>query len=242
MAVSEKRLLDLADMQDTDISLNRSLLKERATNTLRDYISSGRIPEGTKLTERDVSTLLGVSRAPVRDALMALEAEGLVVSKSTGRYVIELTEKDVRDIHVLRWTLERLAVELVVENMTAVNREMLLDVLHDLEEAAMGEDANDWTKCDMALHRTIWQLANNAHLLKVLDSVFGAIFVLAERTTIYGKRNFKRAFERHRELVHLIISGDGEKAGQAMESHLKRSMTANLKTFRLSDNVDVTRE
>lgn len=234
MAVSEKRLSHLTDIQNTDISLNRSLLKDRVANTLRDYISSGRIPEGTKLTEREVSVLLGISRAPARDALMALEAEGLIVSKSSGRYVIELTEKDVRDIHVLRWTLEKLAAEQAAKNNTPENQTLLGDALEQLEEAGARGDANYWAQSDMLLHRTIWRMADNTHLLKVLDSVLGAIFVLAERNKIYGKRNFEYAIARHRELVDLIIAGEDVKAGLAMEAHLRRSLAQNLETYQLS--------
>jgi len=242
VALTEKRLSGLSDIQNTDMSLNRSLLKDRVANTLRDYISCGRIPEGTKLTEKEVSELLGISRAPVRDALMILETEGLVVSRSKGRYVIELTEKDVRDIHVLRWTLERLAAEQAAANVTQANREALYAALRDLETAADGGDANDWTRCDMALHRAIWQVADNAHLLKVLDSVLGAIFVLANRNKMYGTRDIEHDVAHHRELVDLIVGGDGVRAGQMVEQQLKGSLETTLETFRLPEVADSSRE
>ena len=241
MALSEKRLSGLVEIQNTDMSLNRSLLKDRVANTLRDYISSGRIPEGTKLTEREVATLLGISRIPARDALMVLENEGLVISKSNGRYVIELTEKDVREIHALRWTLEKLAVELAAQNVTDKTKSMLLDALRSLEAVGAGGDVNGWTREDMALHRAIWRLADNAHLLKVLDSVLGAVFVLAERNKIYGERNVEDDIAEHRELVHLIVAGDAARAGEVIEAHLKKSLEMTLKTFRLSDVTDVSR-
>ncbi len=240
VSLTKDRLSGLADIQKSDLSLGRTLLKDRAAATLREYISSARIPEGTKLTEREVSSLLGISRAPARDALMTLETEGLVVSQSNGRYVIELTEKDVRDIHVLRWTLERLAAELAATNMSTANQETLRAALEDLEATGTSGDAHSWTQADMALHRTIWRLADNAQLLKVLDSVFGAIFVLAERNKMYGTGNHENAILQHRELVDLILSGDGERAGQSMEAHLRRSLAATLKTFRVPGNEDVS--
>ena len=234
MMLAQKRLSGLPDILDVDISLERSLLKDRAADTLRTYISSGEIPEGTKLTERDVSELLGISRSPARDALMVLETEGLVASRPNGRFVIELTEKDVRDIHLLRWTLERLAAELAALNMTEANRDGLYAALRDLEEAVDG-DANDWARCDTALHRTIWRLADNAYLLKVLDSVLGAIFVLAERDKKYGTRDNERVIANHRELVDLIAAGDGAKAGRVVEIQVKESLEHTLKTFRLPE-------
>ena len=237
MMLTENRLSNLPEIENTDMSLKRSLLKDRAADTLRDYISSGRIPEGTKLTERDVSGLLGISHSPARDALMNLETEGLVVSKPSGRFVIELTEKDVRDIHLVRWTLERVAAELAAANMTEANQEELYTALRDLEAAVDG-DAHDWASCDTALHRTIWRLADNAYLLKILDSVLGAIFVLAERDKMYGTRDSERDIANHRELVDLIAAGDGVKAGQVVELQVKQSLEKTLKTFRLPEIAD----
>ena len=69
---------------DVPFRLERNLLKDRAMDLLRDHIVSGRIPAGAKVVERDVAQLLGISRAPVRDALIQLETEGLVVSKPSG--------------------------------------------------------------------------------------------------------------------------------------------------------------
>ena len=237
MMLAQNRLSGLPDILDVDMSLERSLLKDRAADTLRTYISSGEIPEGTKLTERDVSELLGISRSPARDALMVLETEGLVVFRSTGRFVIELTEKDVRDIHMLRWTLERVAAEQAAANVTDANREELYAALRDLEAAVDG-DAHDWARCDTALHRTIWRLADNAYLLKILDSVLGAIFVLAERDKMYGTRDSERDIANHRELVDLIAAGDGVKAGQVVELQVKQSLEKTLKTFRLPEIAD----
>jgi DNA-binding GntR family transcriptional regulator len=233
MVKAEKRLSSLPSIQDDQLKLDRNLLKDRAAELLRDYISTGRIPEGTKLTEREVSRLLGISRMPAHEALTILEAEGLVISRSDGRYVIELTEKDVRDIHALRCVLERLAVELAAANTSPANRAALHASLHQLQEAVASGDPGACTKCDMALHRTIWQQADNAHLLRVLDSVLGAIFVLADRVKVYGKEDLTRMLGGHRKLVALICAGDGAGAGQTLEEHLQSSLTESLRTFQL---------
>ena len=76
MGKNEKRLSGLAGIQEDALRLDRNLLKDRAAEMLRDHIGSGRIPEGTKLTEREVSRLLGISRMPAHEALTILEAEG----------------------------------------------------------------------------------------------------------------------------------------------------------------------
>lgn len=234
MAVRDQRLSNVLDIPGEDAALGRTLLSERAAETLRNYISSGRVPEGTKITEREVSTLLGVSRVPAREALKILEAEGLVVTRSGGRYVTTLTEKDVRDLYVLRRNLETLAIRLAVQN---ASEEDLLEMsarMADLEEAATSGDSNEWVRCDMALHRSIWQASGNAYLLKILDSVLGAIFVLADRERIQNNRGGTRGIKTHRKLVDLVSAGKAEQASEEMEHHLARAMENSLKTFQLT--------
>jgi DNA-binding GntR family transcriptional regulator len=233
MGKKEKRLSGLPGIQEDALRLDRNLLKDRAAEMLRDYIGSGRIPEGTKLTEREVSRLLGISRMPAHEALTILEAEGLVISQPDGRYVIELTEKDVRDIHALRLTLERLAVELASAHTSPRNRIALQAGLQALEKAVASGDREVCTKTDMALHRAIWRQAENPHLLRVLDSVLGAIFVLADRVKLYGGEDLRRMLDGHRKLVEYVTAGDGKRAGQVLEAHLKSSLNESLRTFQI---------
>jgi DNA-binding GntR family transcriptional regulator len=223
------RLFHLPGIQGHDMRLDRNLLKDRAAETLRDQIASGRIPEGTKLTEREVSRLLGISRMPARDALMILEAEGLILSRPGGRYVIELSERDVRDLYVLRWTLEGLAARLAAENPSAESHAELQARLDDLEAVAGSGDLGVCTRCDMALHKAIWHQAQNPHLLRVLDSVLGAIFVLCDRVKVSSTYNAEITVGQHRRIVERIVEGDGEGAAQAMEAYLRSALAASLK-------------
>ena len=229
-----EHLTCLQDM-GTELKLDRSLLKDMAADMLRDQISSGHIPEGTRLTEREISRLLGISRMPVRDALLMLEAEGLVVSRPDGRYVIELTEKDVRDIHQLRETLERMAAELAAANIDDENRDQLWAAIAKMEAAVAGGDPADCTRADMALHRTIWRQADNPHLLRVLDAMLGAVFVLVERVKLYGDPDHGYMVAEHRDLVTAIAAGDGAAAGQAIERQLRCALEHSLRTYHAAE-------
>src|SRR3954464_8265038 len=108
-----------------ELRLDRNSLKDQSTELLRTYIIGGRIPPGTKLAERELADLLGISRMPARDALMDLEREGLVVSKPNGRYVIEVSQQDVQNLLQVRLELERLAVTLAAQHTSSANRAAL---------------------------------------------------------------------------------------------------------------------
>src|SRR5690349_11978372 len=94
------------------------LHKEIAT-AIRNAILKGELRPGERLIEGELAERLGVSRAPLREALKQLIAEGLLVNVSRrGTTVIELTEKDIREIFSLRMALESLAVELITPTIT----------------------------------------------------------------------------------------------------------------------------
>jgi DNA-binding GntR family transcriptional regulator len=231
-----KRLSTVLNLDDENAGLGRTLLSERAADTIRSYISSGRVPEGTKITEREVSTLLGVSRAPARDALKRLESEGLVITRPGGRYVTTLTENDVRDLHEIRCSLETLAIGLAANRVTERDREIMDACMANLRQVALSGDSGEWTRCDMALHQSIWSAAANPHLLKLLESVLGPMFVLADRDKTHRERDVTRDVKDHQDLVDLVSSGNADAARAEMARHLERSLQSSLQTFRLSSD------
>jgi DNA-binding GntR family transcriptional regulator len=233
MPQSVQRLSDLPELQGT-VKLDRTLLRDTAVEKLREFIGSGMIPEGTKISEREVSEMLGISRMPARDALMTLEHEGLVENRPDGRYVIQLTEDDVRSFLQVRAVLERLAAELAARNMKEDGRAALLAKLRDLEDAAARRDRDLCAERDIALHQAIWQQAGNPQLLRFLQSMVGVILVLTQRVHLFGDGNFQRVVDDHRELVDLILSGDAEGSGQALEEEIEtNAMADSLRTFRV---------
>ena len=174
----------------------------------------------------------------MREALMALEAEGLVERRADGRHVIELSEQRVRELHEVRWTLERLAAERAATNTSERNRAVLRAKLGDLEEAIATGDPALCTKRDLAIHQAIWRQANNSYLLELLDSLLGVIFVLAARVKIYSAANVDRLRSQHRELVDLVTSGDADGAGRCVEAQLRGVLPQSLRTFHIQDRVD----
>jgi DNA-binding GntR family transcriptional regulator len=169
---------------------------------------------------------------------MILEKEGLVESRSNGRYVVELTENDVLAIHHVRRSLEKLAVELAAANLDEEGCKVLRARLRDLEEAVATGDAGLCAKRDMAIHREIWRQTNNQYLLRILYALAGATFVLAARVNFHGRGNLGQLLESHRKLVDLIACGDGAGAGQAIEADLEIALMDFLRTFRISESAD----
>jgi DNA-binding GntR family transcriptional regulator len=214
----------------SNIRLDRNSLKEQSTQLLRNQIISGRIPQGTKLAERDLADLLGISRMPARDALMALENEGLVVSKSNGRYVIVLEEIDIRHLFQVRLVLERLAVSEAAKNSSAPNCAALRANLQQMSQAIAKNDRDAYVQSDLEAHQLIWQQADNPYLLNMLNSITGPIFLFISSHTEF-QRNWQETLQLHRELADAICAGNVAAAVLSIESQLNSSLELSQQVF-----------
>jgi DNA-binding GntR family transcriptional regulator len=211
---------------DLNVRLDRTNLKDRAADVLRDYIISGRIAAGTKIVERKVAEIMGISRAPARDALMQLEQEGLIVSRPDARYVIDLTERDIRELHQVRLALERLAVDLATQNTTPQNQAEQLAALRQMEDAVAQRDRAAFARADLNGHALVWRQAQNTHLEKNLRSMIGPIFMFMANAAEHY--DWYETLELHRDLVMCINSGDREAAIKSIERHMENSCQRSL--------------
>jgi DNA-binding GntR family transcriptional regulator len=209
----------------------RENLKEQAWEILRDLIVKGVIAPGQKLTERDVAKLLGVGRMPARDALMKLEEQGLVVTKPDARYVIELSQTDIEDWFEIRQALEVLAVKNAVLRQTRDDCEQLTRALGSMRSAVEQRDAETYVQSDLEIHELIWNMSGNRHLISMLHTMIGPIFVLIASQT-HIQHDWASVFQLHSALVEQICSGDGPAAIGAMQRHNADSLAWSLTAFK----------
>ena len=186
--------------------LERSALPSRVSNLLRDSIVSGRIPPGTRLIERQLAEELKISRVPIREALIQLEIEGLIASRHNGRYVIEISEKDIHQLYEVRLALEKLAVNLAAQNTTPERAEELRSKMQAMKEASARKDITSYVRNDFEIHQLIWNHAENHYLNDALKTLAGPIYMfIADNSSFFG---WEQTLELHEELVESINSGD----------------------------------
>ena len=217
---------------DFDLTINRSLLSEQATERLRSAIISGVISPGSRLVEEDLAQILGVSRVPTREALNALEREGLVVRDGRRRCVYKPTKKDIEEIYEVRRSLEKLATSKAAHNTNPENRAALLEKLQELKIAIASGDYVEFITADMAIHRQVWEQAGNAHLLRTLSFLVGLIFMVTfdywHRVGRWGRNEQEHDLRMHRNLVEAINAGDSEAAEKDIERHCAISAVSRL--------------
>lgn len=226
--VSLNRLLQKAG-RDTP-HLERNSLKTQSTDLLREQILNGRVPQGTRIVERELAELLNISRMPVRDALVDLEHEGLIVSKANGRYVIELGKQDIENLFQVRLVLERLAVGQAAQNHSPENRQPFTLNLQQMSEAIARNDRDAYAKSDLEAHQLIWLQARNQYLLKMLNSIIGPIFMFMASQTAF-QFNWGETLQMHQELIDAICAGDEQRAVRSIDEQLHYSLALSLRAF-----------
>ncbi len=146
--------------------LTQNTLADRVTDRIRRAIITGEFSPGSKLVETTLARQLGVSRSPVREALHRLEREGVVV-QDTGRTsrVWKPCAKDVEEIVRLRSSLESLAVEQVIDELTEEDFSNLERILDTYEEAMSEMRLVDVIHTDREFHEYICARAGYSRLI-----------------------------------------------------------------------------
>lgn len=148
-----------------ETTLNRQVYRE----VLRQLLD-GEIPLGTQLDERTLAARIGVSRTPVREAIIQLVREGLVnYYPYRGHFVKMWTPKEVNDLFEVRKVLEALAVRLAVRKLSQDDLDELREIVNDIEDALRHGDIEGFSEADRLFHNTIIQKTGNQTLIDGLD-------------------------------------------------------------------------
>jgi DNA-binding GntR family transcriptional regulator len=189
---------------------------------LRELIMSGKIRSGERIVETRIAHQLGIGQPTVREALESLQDEGLVVRHpNRGCTVVELTEKEIRQIFRLRIELEALAVDLAMESWSGEKSVELLRPLEELEAAARSRDAGQYYRVDLEFHRTIWRFADNPFLMKSLSQITIPLFAFV-MVKVAAHEEFDLIANGcgHRRIIEAIRSGDRTLAMQVTRESL----------------------
>lgn len=196
---------------------------------IRDSIASGKLPAGTHLLEVAIAREMQTSRVPVREALMQLEQEGLVVRQpNRGTFVAELTEKVVREVSSLRGLLEGFAVSQAVKRLTADDLMRLEELVKEMRVAAEHKDFSRIQECDYEFHRYIVHAADHELLEEVWRLTDAKIRVYLSATNIMHA-DLKSIAESHAVAFEAIRSHDPERARKAIARHIDEALTPLVK-------------
>lgn len=180
---------------------------------LRQRILSGEIAGGERLNEVQLASEYGISRSPIREALMVLAGEGLITFVAgKGAFIREITVEEVRQLGEVREALESYAVELVAANATADQVGQLM-ARQDVTDHAAGSADDDF-------HALILELSGNERLTQYARHVISRLRMARARSAGVPGRLGDAAAE-HAAIAKAIEVGDARTAADAMRAHIR---------------------
>lgn len=195
-------------------------LADRVRTHLESLLSSGELRPGDRINEAALAERLGVSRAPVREALRAMEGRGLVVQiANRGMFVRELSVKEMLDIFDLRALLMGYGAQSAAEFMTPERKAQLGALLDEMDAATRAQDGARYYRVNQQFHTAILSYANNGRAVQIYGELATDLHRFRQRYFDYVG-NMVKSNAEHRAVYDAIVAGDAVRARQLAEDHV----------------------
>jgi DNA-binding GntR family transcriptional regulator len=200
---------------------------------MRQAILDGYYAPGENLREEKLAVDLNMSPTPIREALLVLEAQGLVsITPRRGATVIELSRSDIIETYQIRAVLESFATRMAIDRLTPLDRERLLQSLlavhEDMEEALKADDLEPIPRLNWRFHYLIYRASGSTRLVETVERLWNSLPHYWLRT-IPGRAQW--AFGQHSAIIAAIDRGASAAAEEAMSQHISvaaESLIAHL--------------
>lgn len=205
---------------------------EQAYRLMRQRILDNAWPPGYRALEQVIAETLGMSRTPVREALIRLQREGLVeVVPRHGMHVLPVSPADMREIYQILMALECLASELVAARKPGeAELAPLVAATQAMDEALAREDLDAWAHADERFHTILVELAGNRQLSNTVNNYWDR----AHRARLFSLRLRPKpvnSTREHMELLQKLREGDVAGANAVNRAHRERAAGELLDIF-----------
>jgi DNA-binding GntR family transcriptional regulator len=214
---------------------------ERASDSvfqiLHESILTQVFRPGERLDIKDLTTKLGVSLTPVRDAINRLAAEGLIeIRPRSGTYVTDLSADEVADTFDVRMALECLAAEKMISRISSQHIEVFRELISDLEKPVANERERIFhERKNVELHSLIVELSGNRKLIEIYRGLNAHIKIARIH---YSRKGWTQRIEQekseHRTILHAIEQRDLDSLVQALRQHIRHASVGLVEDIRKS--------
>lgn len=191
-----------------------------ATEVIREAILDGRLQPGQRLKEEELARELGISRTPVREALLILQTEGMVeAAPNRGATVRSYDADDLGEMYLLRAALEGLGARLAAERVKARDLALLRKSCDRFEAIGMLGTLEELVKENLFFHNTILEIAGSERIAHLVRSVTELPLVYKSYLWYSPSQKLVSA-HYHRQIVHALEARDPERAESVMKQHV----------------------
>ncbi len=196
---------------------------EQAIAAVRAAIDDGRMKPGVKYSVYQLAEGLGISRTPVRDALLRLEEVGLIKFEARQGFRILLPQpKEIAEIFAVRLALELPAVRKAATASDPALSDALLRQQRLMRDAAAVGDEHQFAHHDLGLHDMILDAADNSRARAIVKTLRETTRLLGANTAD-KTRTLTDIDDEHTPVIDAIIAGDSDEAEAAMRRHLENT-------------------
>ena len=198
-------------------------LVESAYRTMRQRVIDNVWPPGYRALEQELALELGMSRTPVREALLRLQNEGLVeVIPRHGMRVLPVSADDMREIYEMLTALEAMAAELAVRRRPSkAQLKPLVDAARDMERALKADDLDAWAAADESFHRCLVELSGNRLFIEAAQNCSDRAH-RARSVTLRLRPKPTHSTREHMDVVEKIRASDARAAFETHRAHRER--------------------
>jgi len=200
--------------------LPRIVLSDRVKEHIVDAVLNGELKPGDRIVESSLARQLGVSQAPVREAIRDLVLLGFLETQPyKGTSVRSFTPEELWETYTVRAALESLAARLAATHLSDEDVQALQGILDEMMLAAQRQDRDELVELDNHFHEKILQISRNKTLYQFWKTLqFGTWTIVTYRKSSYDPEYLAA---RHEELLQALESRDPEKAMHAMQHHIE---------------------
>jgi len=201
--------------------IERQSLADAVAERLREQILNGDLHEGEQLRQDAIAKQFEVSRIPVREALLLLEAEGLITTVANrGAVVSALSPEEIEELFDIRAVLECHALRLAMPNMANEDFAQAEKVLKEYELALdKNADVATWGELNWRFHSALYAPANRPALMALMK-VLNNNCDRYTRLHLAITRNLHRAGKAHRAILNVCKTRNVEKATEELHRHI----------------------
>jgi DNA-binding GntR family transcriptional regulator len=206
------------------LALARNGLVEQAYRSIRQRILDNVYPAGYRALEQEFADGLNLSRTPVREALLRLQAEGLLeLIPRHGARVLPVSADDMREIYEVLTALESMAAEIVTRRKpTAAELKPLSGASRDMANALKADDLDAWARADEHFHRQLLEMAGNTILMQTVQQLWDRAH-RARMVTLRLRPRPVHSTREHNAIVEAIRGGDPEATVRLYRTHRQRA-------------------
>lgn len=186
-------------------------LRNQIYQDIKDAVISGKLKPGQRLREQDLSRDMGVSRGPIREAILLLEREGLLVTQTHRETTVAHVEKVEVDqlLNPLRVLLESYCIQTILPRLNEAHFSDLDNILNELIEACKNSDLSAIVKKDLQIHEYLVALTEEPYLISLWSGVSSRIvFHFINNSHVHQQNDFSQLIDEHRELLDAIKTKD----------------------------------